>query len=158
MTATSGSYVRILGIDTLTGKVQTWPQRIDEAVHEQIMREVEPLVIHMKETASHFGGAARIASRTARVSSTADGMSVVTGGAGLAATLMAGAEYGGRKRPKKAYVNRSKRGKGYIVRRRTTQQFKPHLGSRGYWFWPTARKDLKGINKRVAAVIQKVVE
>lgn len=154
----SGTYVRILGIDTLTGKMTSWPKRIDDAVQDQILHEVKPLVDHMKGKASTIGGAARMVARTTRTVSTQDGMSVVVGGGGLAGVLMAGAEYGGRKRPKRAYVNRSRKGRGYIVRRRTTQQFKPHLGSRGYWFWPTARKDLKGINKRVAAVISKVVQ
>lgn len=26
-------------------------------------------------------------------------------------------------------------------RRKTTQQFRPHLGRQGYWLWPTIRKD-----------------
>lgn len=33
-----------------------------------------------------------------------------------------GAEYGGQKR-------------------KTTQQFRPHRGGKGYWFWPTIRRD-----------------
>jgi hypothetical protein len=68
-----------------------------------------------------------------------------------------GAEYGGGKRPKRAYVNRSRSGRPYVVRRRTTKQFHPYLGTRGYWFWPTVRLDLKGIRKRIkTAVVQAV--
>jgi len=43
------------------------------------------------------------------------------------------------------------------VRRRTTKQFHPHLGRRGYWFWPAVRKDLKGINRRVYELLAKAV-
>lgn len=153
MTAT----VKLEGMDVLQSKVKDWPTEVAEAVHQQIMKEVQPLLAHMKGRAFAIGGSARPVARTARLVSTQDGMSVVVGGSGLARLLTSGAEYGGRKRPKRAYVTRSRKGRGYIVRRRTTQQFKPHLGSRGYWFWPTARKDLKGINKRVAAVLAKVV-
>jgi hypothetical protein len=149
--------VSITGMDDLRGRIRTWPNSVDDAVQRQILQEVQPMVVHMKQRSSMIGGAARLVGRTTNASSTSTGMQVRIGGSGLAGVLVSGAEYGGRKRPKRAYVNKSKRGRGYIVRRRTTQQFKPHLGNRGYWFWPTARKDLKGINKRVAAVLSQVV-
>lgn len=39
-----------------------------------------------------------------------------------AMVIFFGAEFGGRKR-------------------KTTQQFRPHKGKQGYWFWPTLRRD-----------------
>jgi len=36
-------------------------------------------------------------------------------------------------------------------------QFAPFLGTRGYWFWPTARTDLKGINARIGKILSSVV-
>lgn len=154
----SATDVRILGLDPLRRRVQEWPQDISNAVSQEITAEVTPLMDHMRDHAMAIGGASRIAARSLRIATTQTGMSVTAGGnADLASTVLAGAEYGGRKRPKRAYVTRSPRGRGYVVRRRTTQQFKPHLGSRGYWFWPTARTDLRGINDRVADIIAKVV-
>jgi len=43
-------------------------------------------------------------------------------GAVRAEHLFFGAEFGGQRRP-------------------TTQQFRPHKGTQGYWFWPTLRQD-----------------
>jgi len=71
--------------------------------------------------------------------------------------VLKGAEFGGRRRKKKAVVTRSRSGRGYIMRRRTTMQFAPFLGTRGYWFWPTARTDLKGINARIGKILSSVV-
>jgi hypothetical protein len=150
--------VRLLGVDALERRAAQWPQEIASAVSDEITAEVTPLMNHMRDHAMAIGGAARVSARTLRIQSTQAGMSVVAGGSGgLGAILLAGAEYGGRKRPKRAYVTRSRSGRGYVVRRRTTQQFKPHLGSRGYWFWPTARTDLRGINERVGAIVTRVV-
>lgn len=49
-----------------------------------------------------------------------------TKGRPRAMDLLFGAEFGGQKRP-------------------TTQQFRPHKGTRGYWFFPTIRRDEKRI-------------
>jgi hypothetical protein len=92
------------------------------------------------------------------MASTPDGMSIVAGGTGgTASVVLKGAEFGGRRRKKKAVVTRSRSGRGYIMRRRTTMQFAPFLGTRGYWFWPTARTDLKGINARIGKILSSVV-
>lgn len=155
------AFCTIIGIDALTGRVKTWPQQIDSAVQKRIVVEVQPLVSHMKAKASAVGGSARMAGRTVRLLSTKDGLGVAAGGT----KVLMGAEYGAYLKSKgrasgggkKSYVTKSRKGTPYIVRRRTKNQFKPHLGNRGYWFWPTVRTDLKGINARVARIINESV-
>ena len=148
--------IEILGIDPLTRRVKTWPNQIDDAVHEQILVETRPLISTMHSLAHGVGGVAVHASRNLRIVSTADGVSVTAAGD---ATIF-GAEFGSKRnrRNRRAYVNRSRRGKAFVVRRRTTMQFKPHLGKRGYWFWPAVRTDLRGINARVFKLLSKVVD
>lgn len=151
--------VELIGADELARRVADWPRDIHEAVTTQVRREVEPLMAHMRGRAAGYGRMATLAASTVRMATVPSGLTVTAGGRGnLASTLLYGAEYGGRKRGKRPYVNRSRSGNGYIMRRRATMQFKPHLGSRGYWYWATAREDLKGINARVRAVIYKAVQ
>jgi len=150
--------VVIEGLEPLRQSVSRWPEQVALAVGQEIVAEVTPLMDHMRDQAMAIGGSARIAARTLRLATTQAGMSVVAGrGADLGSIVLAGSEYGGRKRPKRAYIGRSPKGKPYVMRRRATRQFNPHLGSRGYWFWPTARTDLRGINKRVGEIIRKAV-
>jgi hypothetical protein len=151
------AHVEITGMDELTRRVHAWPQQIDAALAHEIEREVRPMVAHMRSRAGAVGGPARIASRSLGIAPTSNGMSVKAGSGGLAGLVLAGSEYGGRKRPKRSYATRSRSGNAYLVRRRTTRQFRYHLGNRGYWFWPTARADLKGINARVGAILARVV-
>jgi hypothetical protein len=101
------------------------------------------------------GGSATIASRALRIVSTGGGVAVTAG----STPVTMGAEFGsfGKRSKKRAYVTRSRKGNAYVVRRRTKVQFRPHLGRRGYWFWPAVRKDLKGINRRVGELIREAV-
>lgn len=146
--------VQVLGLDPLTRRVKTWPQRIDSAVHEQVLVEVRPLVSTMRGLAAGAGGVAARAARRTHTVSTADGVSVVAAGE----PFMFGAEFGSKRKRRRSYVTRSRAGRGYVVpRRRTTMQFRPHLGRRGYWFWPAVRTDLRGINRRVAELLRETV-
>jgi hypothetical protein len=144
--------IEILGLDPLTNRVKTWPREIDNAVHAQILVEVRPLMSTMRGLASGVG-VARHAARNLRVASTTDGVAVAAGGD----PTIFGAEFGSHRKRRKAYATRSRKGNGYLVRRRTTMQFKPHLGKRGYWFWPAVRTDLAGINRRVFELLGKAV-
>jgi hypothetical protein len=149
------AYCAILGIDPLTNRIRTWPKKIDDAVHERVMVEARPLVSHMKQRAAAVGGSATIAGRTVALVSTKDGIAVSAGGT----PVTFGAEFGSKHgRSKRAYVTRSRKGTPYVVRRRTKNQFHPFLGNRGYWFWPTVRTDLKGINRRVGAILAEAVK
>ena len=154
----SRNNVKVEGLDAIAARAARWPAEVDQAVQKAIRDEVTPMLGHMTSRAGAVSRPAAMAARTARMSSTAGGMAIMAGGTGnLGSVLLKGSEFGGRRRPKKAVVMRSPKGKGYIARRRTTQQFKPFLGTRGYWFWPTARKDLKGVNARVGEIIREVV-
>lgn len=70
--------------------------------------------------------------------------------------LAAGAEFGGRRRPPQTYLTRSRKGKTYAVRRRTTMQFLPH-NSRGYALVPAMRSSMGGIRARITEAIVKAV-
>ena len=66
------------------------------------------------------------------------------GGADLGSTLFYGSEFGGQRRPKVrvAVIKQS----GGFVERRTTMQFRPHIGKgRWYWFHPTLRRNTSRI-------------
>lgn len=87
-----------------------------------------------------------------------DGIDIAGGrGADLGAVLFDGGEYGGRKSRKVVYVTRSRLGRPYIVRRRTTMQFLPHLGREGYFYWPTIREWLPRLAKAQEALVEKAL-
>lgn len=83
----------------------------------------------------------------------------VPGAGGFTATtsgvVAAGAEFGGRRRPKKTYVTHRK-GTTYTVRRRTTMQFLPH-NARGYALVPAMRSSMAGIRDRILLAVAAVV-
>lgn len=97
-----------------------------------------------------------VGSVTARKSSA--GIDLAGGqGGGLDAVLFPGGEYGGRKSKKRTYATRSPLGRPYVVNRRTTMQFLPHLGRHGYFFWPTVRDGLKALSKRQEELLSKAL-
>lgn len=145
--------VQVLGLDDLRQRMFHWPAELDRAVRDRVTVEVQPLVGAMRSLAGAVGGSAPLAARSVRVQSTSAGMAVVA----TATAVLYGAEFGSDRKRRRSYVNRSRKGTAYVVTRRTTKQFKPHLGRRGYWFWPTVRSDLKGINARVGKAINEVV-
>lgn len=67
-----------------------------------------------------------------------------------------GAEFGGRRGPKMSYATHRK-GTAYLVRRRTTMQFLPFVGTRGYAIVPAMRRSLKGIRQRIFDAIREAV-
>lgn len=87
-----------------------------------------------------------------------DGITIEGGtGGGLGATLFDGAEYGGRKSKKVSYATRSPLGKAYIVRRRTTMQFLPHLGREGWFYWPAVREWIPKLAKAQEQAVEKAL-
>jgi hypothetical protein len=93
---------------------------------------------------SGYGRVQAKASRGISYRGLSDGFSL--GGAGV---LLPGSEYGGRRRPKRTYVISRKGARPYSVRRRTTMQFQPHLGRRGYAITPTLRHRMAGIRQKM---------
>lgn len=78
-------------------------------------------------------------------------------GTALDRVLYYGGEYGGRKSRKVRYATRSRAGRAYVVRRRTTMQFLPHLGREGYFLWPTVRVWLPKINQAIGDQVARVL-
>lgn len=100
----------------------------------------------------------RHAAGSVTLARTRDGIDLAGGrGATLGAVLFDGAEYGGRKATRVPYATRSPLGRAYVVRRRTTMQFKPHLGREGYFYWPTIREWLPRITKQQDAALRKAL-
>lgn len=98
------------------------------------------------------------AASTVRVSKETMGITVQGGqGGGLGATLFPGGEFGGQKSKKESYSTRSPNGKAYGVRRRTTMQFRVHLGTEGYFFWPTVRTWLPRLEKLQTETVERVM-
>jgi|SRR5215471_6139518 len=132
-------------------------ENIQQAAVKQIRTEVRRLAVDMPPRAASFG---RIAARAGRtVSMREDGAGATVkggGGGGLGGIVFAGAEYGGQRR-RKTYASMVRRtGTVFVVHRRhTTMQFHPHLGSRGYFFWPTIRQDLHGVRSRMNEAIER---
>jgi hypothetical protein len=83
----------------------------------------------------------------------ADGFAL--GGNGV---LLPGSEYGGRRRPKRAYVIHRRGARPYTVRRRTTMQFLPHVGRAGYAITPTLRTRMSGVRQKIINAVMEAVD
>jgi hypothetical protein len=144
----------VIGLDRLRAKGRSLESDVHGEVVKEIRKEVTGFEAEMHVRAAAFGRIGRRAARTLGVGIYTNGASIHGGGGqGLAATLFWGAEFGGQKR-RKTYLGTSKHGKRYLIkRRRTTMMFQIHLGTRGYFYLPTLREDLRGINGRIEDAI-----
>jgi len=114
------------------------------------------IVADMRDAA--FTRIQRRAVSSVDVTRSRDGIDIAGGrGGDLAAVLFDGGEYGGRKSRKVTYATRSRAGRAYIVNRRTTMQFLPHLGREGYFYWPTIREALPKLAKAQEAILDKAL-
>lgn len=148
-----GITIELEGYEEAVKRIASMGPRIEKVMVENIQRrEVPQTVQRMKGHAStaHM----RAAAATVRIERNGDGATIRGGGSGgLGGVVFAGAEFGGRKR-RRTYAMR-RRGTAFVMhRRRTTMQFLPHLGKRGYFFWPSVREKLTGIAARTAKVVQ----
>lgn len=150
--------IEVVGMARLLARFRRIPEAVRTDVVRHIQRdELRPLASDIRSAAGSDRQSRRAAS-TMHVAASRDGGAIrVGGGGGLGSTVLQGAEYGGQRKPRRPYVTRSPRGTAYVVRRRATMQFRPNLGRRGYWFWPSARRDLKGIRKRIRQVAAKAL-
>ena len=121
-------------------------QRVGSArVQQQVARVVA-------ESSPAPAGPPRFASLVnTTVRATSAGFTVTSSG-----PVAKGAEFGGRRGPKRAYIS-SRKGTRFIVRRRTTMQFLPWVGNRGYAIVPSMRRSLKGIRQRILDAIFEAV-
>jgi hypothetical protein len=147
------SYVQVKGLAQLSARVADWPAAVDAAVREQVLTEVAPMPARMAARAAAVGGSSVIAGRNVSMVTTGTGATVRA----APTPTLKGGEFGARGQRRTGYVTRSRKGTAYTVSRRTTRQFRPYLGNRGYWFWPVVRADLKGIRGRVAAAVREAV-
>lgn len=149
--------IRLKDADGVMRKLETLPEREREGLVDLLRSEGRKIFAGAMVLSGVYGKIPRIAASSLRFERTTDGANVaVGGGGGLPAILLMGAEFGGRKR-KTTYVSRSRRGTPYIVnQRRTTMQFLPHLGNRGYWFWPSVRRQLDGVMRRATDKVMEV--
>jgi hypothetical protein len=100
----------------------------------------------------------RRAAGTIDVGKDSQGIAIRGGqGGGLGSALFAGGEFGGRKSKKEFYSTRSPNGRAYVVKRRVTMQFLPHLGTTGYFFWPTMRDWLPRLEKLQTETVERVM-
>lgn len=79
-------------------------------------------------------------------------------GGGLGADVAFGSEFGGRK-PKKVQhpmTSRSRTSR-YIIRRRTTMQFRGHRGRRGYWMIPTMEREFPNTVRKMDEIVMDVL-
>jgi hypothetical protein len=97
--------------------------------------------------------AARAAGGT-KVRNLPDGVEMSAGGT----EFLLGAEFGGRRAPRRRYVTRSKKGTAYVVNRRTTMQFHPWAGHQGYWFTPAWKASLQGVRAKLLTALTKAVD
>ena len=135
---------------TVSGSLQ---QEMTDALHD-----AGPNIVRDMQTRP-WTAIQRHAADSVSVSNDSRGISVKggQGGHSLDKVLFAGGEYGGRKSRKVTYATRSPLGKAYIVRRRTTMQFLPHLGREGYVYWPTIREWMPKLAKTQEEIVEKVL-
>jgi hypothetical protein len=129
-------------------------RRVTSGLQKQLVRELQsdaPGLAGRMKGAAHTGIQRKAA---AGISVSRDSQGVTFTGSGV---LWAGGEYGGGKNQKVTYSTRSRAGRAYAVRRRTTKQFLPHLGTEGYFFWPTYRDALPDLIRKQEQTIDKAM-
>jgi hypothetical protein len=113
---------------------------VRRAVRTRVADEIEaPLVGKIKAAAS--GPHGRAAATT--VSMTRGDVPAIwlgKGGSDLGRAVAYGSEFGGRGGKKVRVIRRTKRTRR-IYERRTTMQFREHLGRQGYWLVPTMKRE-----------------
>jgi hypothetical protein len=113
---------------------------VRKALRTRVADDIEaPLVGKIKAAAS--GPHGRAAATT--VSMTRGDVPAIwlgRGGSDLGRAVAYGSEFGGRKQTKVKIIRRTKNTRR-IYERRTTMQFREHLGRRGYWLVPTMKRE-----------------
>jgi hypothetical protein len=155
--ASLDSRVELLGLAAVRVKFLRAPATVQAEAVQVIQQQATPMVAAM-QTAT-FTRIQKHAARSLDLRRDRFGVELVGAARGtpLDRALYYGGEYGGRKSQKVRYATRSRAGRAYVVRRRTTMQFLPHLGREGYFLWPTVREWLPTINKAIGQQLVKVL-
>ena len=118
----AGEAIEVQGADEIIRLLDRFPSMIERETADVNRRLVESEVQRIRVRARQTSRLAALASRSVRArGGRQPGISAGSGG-GTPAAVFYGAEFGGRGR-------------------RTTQQFQPHLGGRGYFMFPQLRSD-----------------
>lgn len=153
-----GFDVDLIGASELRKSLVGAEPRIQEALRNEAIRRVRAMAFSAKNRAAHLGRLQRHAGRTVGSRATRDGAEMKGGGSDstLGGAVFMGSEFGGR-RKLKTYMTRSRSGNPYVVRRHTTRMFRVHLGTVGYFFWPSVRRGLRGLSDTASRLIEENV-
>ena len=140
--------VELVGLEALQRRFRKANSDLPGELVDAMFVSTRPLVRDM-----HGSATSRIERRavsTVEVRRDQKGVEL-TGGEGhaLGAALFMGGEFGGRVTRKKLVRARVFGGPPVWVKKRTTMQFKPHLGKEGYFFWPAVRDWLPKVHRDV---------
>jgi len=149
--------VELIGLDAVRVRFGRAPVTAQREAVRVIHHEAAPMVRAMHTAA--FTPIQRHAARSVAIRPDRYGVELAGAAAGTALdrVLYYGGEYGGRVSRKVRYATTSRTGRRYVVRRRTTMQFLPHLGREGYFVWPTVREWLPKINRAIGANVARVL-
>lgn len=149
--------VQVEGLTRLNHKSRHMTNDVRRAVRDQIHDEIQRMESGARTLSRAYNKMTRIAGETIDAATDSSGGAIMAGGgAGLPRKLFYGGEFGGRMR-RKTHIGR-RGGNYYIIRRRrTTRMFLPHLGRRGYFYFPTIRTVQVGQKERVWAAAGKAV-
>ena len=130
----------LLLLDFLIKEINRAGPKARADLRKRVKREIEdPLAARIRSVAN--GPHGREAAKTVKTTGGSKPAIWLGRGSGVGAAVAFGSEFGGQKDKKVTYITNSKnKAKRYIVSRRTTKQFRPHLGQRGYWMAPTMRQ------------------
>lgn len=142
--------ITVVGLDATVAKIghADLAHAVGDALHAQV-----PMSVAGSARGRAPGRMAARAAAGTKVRHTAAGAEMSAGGT----PYVLGAEFGGRRAPRRRYVTRSRSGTSYVVNRRTTMQFHPWAGHHGYWFTPAWKAALQGVRKKILDAIGKEV-
>jgi hypothetical protein len=151
--ATSAS-IDVTGLADFSGAIR---KAVSGDLQKALVKNIQSSSPHVLNTmrAATSSRVERRAFRSVTSTHKTDGIELEGGRVGgLAATLFPGGEYGGRATKKRFYpVSMVFGNRVLAVSKRATMMFKPHLGTHGYFFWPTVRD----WNKRLAKEQDEIV-
>jgi hypothetical protein len=151
------SRIELIGARDVFQKFNKAPKAVQVEAVKVIQQQATPMIDAARRAT--FTPIQRHAANAIDVRRDQVGVTIAGAAAGSALdrALYYGGEYGGRKSKKVVYATRSPRGRAYVVHRRTTMQFLPHLGREGYFLWPTVRDWLPKINQSIGDAVVKVL-
>lgn len=152
-----GISVEVQGYSWIVRKGPRLSRDVREAIVDQIHHDFRDMETEVVSTAGGLGRVQRRAAQSVHSRFYQRGAEIAGGGGrGLSAILFHGAEFGGRRR-RRTYLGRRGRKLYLIERRKVTMMFYPFIGKRGYFYFPTIRRNVVGINKRMADAMREGV-